>query len=87
MVSHMSMSDSESPQDSWTLLSILADLNNAVVWMFSALISKSFSSFPNTLGIVPSAPTTFMIGQSLSTQLLCQLEWSSSAIFEYPASN
>ena len=43
MVFHWSLSDSKSPQVSRTLLSILAVLNNAVVWMVSTrpLISKS----------------------------------------------
>ena len=42
--SHKSLSDSKSSQVSRTLLSILADLNNAVICMFSSrpLISKSF---------------------------------------------
>ena len=35
MVFHWSMSDSNSPQVSMTLLSILAVLNNAVVWIVS----------------------------------------------------
>ena len=35
MVLYMSQSDGKSPQISRTLLSILADLNNAVVWMVS----------------------------------------------------
>ena len=40
---HLSLSDSKSPQDSRTLFSILADLNNVVVWKVSTrpLISKS----------------------------------------------
>ena len=40
-----SLNDSKSPQVSRTLLSILADLNNAVVWMVSTcpIIFKSFS--------------------------------------------
>ena len=56
-------SDSKSPQVSRTLLSILVDLNNAVVWMISScpLISKSFSSFTNPLGIVPSSSITIDI--------------------------
>ena len=65
MVSHRSMSDGESPQDSRTLLSILADLNNAVVWMFSALISKSFSSFPNTLGVVSKFVWVFLFSSKV----------------------
>ena len=49
MVSHWSLRDSRSPQVSWTLLSILDDLNNTVVWMVCTcpLISKSSSPFNN----------------------------------------
>ena len=45
------------------LSSILADLNNAVVWMVSAcpIIFKSSSPFSNPLGIVPSTPITISI--------------------------
>ena len=45
MVFHWSVSDSKSPQVSRTLLSIRADLNNAVVWMVSThpLIFKHWS--------------------------------------------
>ena len=51
MASHWSLNDSKSPQISRTLLSILADLNKAVVWMVSThpLISKSFSPCVNLL--------------------------------------
>ena len=35
MVFHWSLSDSKSPYVSRTLLSILADLNDAIVWMVS----------------------------------------------------
>ena len=43
MTFHKNLSDSLSPQFSWTLLSILVDLNNLVVWMVSTrpLIFKS----------------------------------------------
>ena len=63
MVFHWSLSDSKSPQVSRTLLSILAVLNNAVVWMVSTrpLISKSSSHFINPLGTVPKAPITIGI--------------------------
>ena len=63
MVFHWSLSDSKSPQVSRTLLSILAGLNNAVVWMVSArpAISKSSSPFINTLVTVPRAPITIGI--------------------------
>ena len=47
MVSHLSLSNSKSPQVSRTLLSILADLNNV-------LISKSISLFITPLVTVRS---------------------------------
>ena len=63
MVFHWSLSDSNSPQVSRTLLSILAVLNNAVVWMVSTrpLTSKSSSPLSNTLVTVPNAPITIGI--------------------------
>ena len=63
MVFHRSLSDSKSPQVSRTLLSILAVLNNAVVWMVSTRppTSKSSSSFSNPLVTVPNAPITIGI--------------------------
>ena len=50
-------------QVSWTLLSILADLGNAVVWIVSICpaISKSSSPFTNPLVTVPRAPITIGI--------------------------
>ena len=58
--------DSKSPLVSRTLLSILGDLNNAVVWMVSTrpLISKSSSPFNNPLVTEPSAPITIGINFS-----------------------
>ena len=60
MVFHWSLSDNKSPQISRTLLSILAVLNNAVVWMVSTRLptSKSSSPFSNPLVTVPNAPIT-----------------------------
>ena len=57
------LSDSKSPQVSRTLLSILADLSNAIVWMFSAhsLISSSSRPLTKPLGTDPSAPITIGI--------------------------
>ena len=54
-------SDSKSPQDSRTLLSILVNPNNAVLCMVFTcpLISKSSSSFANPLRVVPNAPITY----------------------------
>ena len=63
MVFHRSLGDSKSPQVSRTLLSILAVLNNAVVWMVSTRppTSKSSSPFSNPLVIAPKAPITIGI--------------------------
>ena len=63
MVFHCSLSDSKSPQVSRTLLSILADLNNATVWMVSThlLISKSFGPCAKPLVTVLSTPITIGI--------------------------
>ena len=46
MVFHWSLSDSKYPQVSRTLLSILADLNNAVIWMVAICPSISFQTPP-----------------------------------------
>ena len=61
--SALSLSDSKSPQVFSTLPSILAVLNNAVVWMVSTchLISKSCCPFINLLVIIPRAPITIGI--------------------------
>ena len=63
MVFHWCLSDSKSPQVSRTFHSILANLNNAVLWISSTrpLIFKSFSPFTKPLKIVPSAPITIGI--------------------------
>ena len=69
MVFLWSLRDSKSPQVSRTLLSILANLNNGVVWMVSTrpLISKSSSPFINSLVTVPRAPIA--IGINLTFML------------------
>ena len=63
MVFHWSLSHSKSPQVSRTLLSILAVLNNAIVWMVSTRppASKSSSPFSNPLVTVPNTPITIGI--------------------------
>ena len=63
MAFHWSLSDSKSLQVSRTLLSILAVLNNIVVWMVSIRppTSKSSSPFNNPLVTVPKAPITIAI--------------------------
>ena len=57
---HWNLSDSKSPQVSRTLLSILAVLNNAVIWVVSTRppTSKSPRPFNNPLVILPKAPIT-----------------------------
>ena len=63
MVFHWSLSDSKFPQVSRTRVSILAVLNNVVVWMVSTRppTSKSSSPFSNPLVTVPNAPITIGI--------------------------
>ena len=63
MVFHWNLSDSKSPQVFRTFLSILAVLNNAVVWIVSTRppTSKSSSPFSNPLVTVPNAPITIGI--------------------------
>ena len=58
-----SLSDSKSPQVSWTLLRILAVLNCAVVWTVSTRppTSKSSSPSSNPLVTIPNAPITIGI--------------------------
>ena len=60
---YWSLSLLKSPQVTRTVLSILADFNNAVVWMVSArpFISKSSCPFTNPLLTVPRAPITIGI--------------------------
>ena len=63
MVFHWCLSDTKSPQVSRILLSILAVLNNAVVWIVSSRLptSKSSKSFNNPLLTEPKAPITISI--------------------------
>ena len=63
MVFHWSLSGFKSPQVSRTLLSILTDLNNDVIWMISArpLISKSSCPCTNYLMTITSSPITIGI--------------------------
>ena len=63
MVSPGILSESKSPQVSRTLLSILADCNNVVVWMFStsSLISKCSCLFTSSLVSVSSTPIIIAI--------------------------
>ena len=57
VVFHYSLCDSKCPQVSGSLLSIRADLNNAVV-SICPLISSSSSPYSNPLGTFPNTSTT-----------------------------
>ena len=63
MAFHWNLSDSKSPQFSRTLLRILDNLNNTVVWIVATLPLISKSSYPctNLLVTVPRAPITIGI--------------------------
>ena len=76
MVSHFRLSDSKSTQVSWTLLSILTVLNNAVVWMVSTRppTSKSSRPFNNPLVTVPKAPITIGIIVTFMLQIFSILK-------------
>ena len=62
MVTHWSLSDNKSPQVSRTLLSILADLKNAGVWMDSTYPAISKSSSPCTNPMVTALRALITIG-------------------------
>ena len=63
MVFHWTLRDSQSLEVAWTLLSILSEINNIVIWRVSVrpVISKSSSLFYNPLVIVPKSPNTIGI--------------------------
>ena len=67
-----SLSDNKSPQISRTLLSILADLNNAVVQIVlnRSPISNSSSPLSKPLGSIPSAPIAINITITLIILLI-----------------
>ena len=66
MAFHWSLSDSKFPQVSWTLLSILTDLNNAVLWIVSVLlISSSSDPISKIFGTIPCAPNIICITVTL----------------------
>ena len=73
MVFHWRPSDSKCPQVCRTLLSILVDLKNGVVWMVSTrpLISKSSCPYTNPLMTVLSTSITISI-----TSLSCSIVFS-----------
>ena len=76
MVFHWSLNDNKSPQVFRTLLSILVNLNNAVVCMVLSLslIINSSSLLSKPLETVPSIPTTIDIPvTSCKVQVFFQL--------------
>ena len=82
---HWSFRDSKSTQVLGTLLSILADINNVVVWMVSTcpFIFKPSIPFTNALWIVPSAEiksgvTVIIISHSFFFRSLSKSSHSSS---------
>ena len=84
MVFHWSLNDRKSPQVSRTLLSIQANLNNAVVWMASIrpLICKSSCTFINPSVTVPRAPITNSVNISfMFRSFFNSLAWSRDLSF------
>ena len=81
IVFHWSLSDSRSPQLFLTLLSILVDLNNVLVWMDSThpLISNSLSLPTHPFVSVPRGPYTiviiviFQFHRFFSSQAMCRI--------------
>ena len=76
MVFYWSRSDSKSPRVSQTLLSILVDLNNAIIWMTSTspLISNFSSSFTKPFQSFPSAPIIIRITVTFLFHIFLELE-------------
>ena len=72
MVLNWSLSDSKSPQVFWTLFSILADLNNAIVLIVSTcpLISKSSCPCTNHLATY-RARLLQVVSLPLSSSIVC----------------
>ena len=75
MVFYQSLSDSKFLQVSMTLLGILADLNDVLVWMVSAypLIFNSSSPLTKLLGTVPTVPITIGTTSHLHVPCSCFL--------------
>ena len=67
MVSYWGLSDNKSPQVSRTLLSILAELNNAVIWMVSSPCINPLVTVPRS-PIVTGIVITFMFHNFLNSQ-------------------
>ena len=74
MVFHWSLSDGLSPQFSGTLLSILADVNESIVWMVSTrpLISMFCSPYINPSVTIPIAPITIGINATFMFHIFFQ---------------
>ena len=85
MIFHWSLSDNKSPQVSVTLLSILAVLNNVVVWMVSTRTptSNSYSLFNNPLVTVPKAPITIGITVTFMFSIVCSIPLQGRATYHF----
>ena len=85
MVSHRSLSAIKFSQVSRTLLSILADVNDSLLWIVSTwiFIPKSFSPFNKPLGIVPSAICTIVIIVIFIFHIFLHLEHGHFAFFYF----
>ena len=77
MVFHWTLGDSKCPEVSMTLLSILAVLNNAIVWMVSTRppTSKSSSPFNNRLFTVPVPIPWDFYTSALTDGLSLKFKW------------
>ena len=77
VVFHWGVNGSMSPKVSRTLLSILADLNNVVVWMVPASPPISTASWPliPPVGAVPSAPITIGVNVNFMFPIFFLVLW------------
>ena len=86
MVLHWSLNDSKSPQVFRTFLSILADLNNAIVWMVTTrfFISKSSSSCTYPL-VTYRARWLQLVSPSLSCSIVLFFRVGTYLSFRFPS--
>ena len=85
LVFHWRLSDSKFPLICRTILSILVDLHNAVVWLVSICspISKSFSLFSEPLRTVLSTPNTIGITVTLMFHSFLVFGWDPNTCLSF----